>query len=129
MAGLEDPSSGAVTLFLGRVRDHHEGHEVRSIHYQAYAEMALPVMGSIAEETLAKFPVSRIAILHRVGHLQVGEVSVLVAVASAHRDEAFRACRHGIDRIKQDVPIWKKEVLADGTEEWVDARCGGETRG
>ena len=122
-ADLEDAAAGGVTLFLGRVRNHHEGHAVHSVHYHVYREMAVPAMQAIAEETLAKFPVTRLVILHRVGHLAIGDVSVLVAAAGEHRDEAFRACRHGIDRIKEDVPIWKKEVLADGTEEWVDARC------
>ncbi len=120
---LEDPGSGAMTLFVGRVRNHHEGKAVKSIHYQAYAEMALPIMKKIADETCRLFPVSRLVILHRTGHLVVGDTSVLVAVSSVHRDEAFRACRHGIDRIKEDVPIWKKEVLPDGSAEWVDARC------
>lgn len=124
MADLEDPATGAVAIFLGRVRNLHEGRAVRSIHYQAYAEMAGPVLGEIAAEIVARFPVSRVVLLHRVGHLGLGEASVLVAVASPHRADAFEACRLGIERIKQDVPVWKKEVLADGTEEWVDARVG-----
>jgi molybdopterin synthase catalytic subunit len=124
LAELDDPGSGAVILFLGRVRDHHQGRSVRSIDYQAYEEMALPILKGIAEEVAATFPVEAVTLVHRIGHLQVGEASVLVAVAAGHRDEAFQACRHGIERLKQDVPIWKKELLADGSAEWVDVRTG-----
>lgn len=124
LAELEDPASGAAIFFLGRVRDHHRGRAVESIDYQAYEEMALPVLKGIAEEVAAAFPVSAVTLVHRIGHLKIGEASVLVAVASGHRDEAFQACRLGIERIKQDVPIWKKELLADGSAEWVDVRTG-----
>ena len=113
------PEAGAVAVFLGVVRDNNLGREVDYLEYDAYPEMAERVMGRIGEEIRARWDVAEVAMLHRVGRLEIGEASVGVAVSSAHRAEATDACRYGIDRLKAIVPIWKKEVWSDG-EEWIE---------
>jgi len=110
------PSAGAVVRFEGVVRDHSEGRAVTRLEYEAYASMAALEMERIATEIASEGV--RIAAHHRVGSLAVGEVAVVCVASAAHRDEAFTACRALIDRIKQTVPIWKKERTPDG-EEWV----------
>ena len=117
-------SDGAYVLFEGIVRDHHEGHAVESIYYDAYRPMAEKEMAKIAAEVESKVPGVALEVVHRLGHLAVGESSIAIVAASPHRAEAFEACRMTIDRIKQTVPIWKKEVGPDG-EEWVgwQGRC------
>lgn len=117
-------SDGAYVLFEGVVRDHHEGHAVESIFYDAYRPMAEKEMGKIVEEVERAFPGVALAIVHRLGHLVVGDSSVAIVAASPHRAEAFEACRMTIDRVKETVPIWKKEYGPAG-EEWVgwQGRC------
>jgi molybdopterin synthase catalytic subunit len=110
--------SGAVALFAGVVRDHHRGLHVESIEYEAYAPMAEREMRSIAADARARWDVQGIGIVHRTGRLEVGETSVAVAVSAAHRREALEACRYVIDRLKQSVPVWKKEHGEAG-EGWV----------
>ncbi|HYC32806.1 MAG TPA: molybdenum cofactor biosynthesis protein MoaE [Gemmatimonadales bacterium] len=110
---------GGVTSFFGLVRNHHEGRAVERLEYSAYAPMAEAECARIVAETEARWPVA-VALLHRVGRLEVGETAVGIAVAGAHRDEAFAACRYVIEEVKRRVPIWKRERYADGTEEWVD---------
>ncbi|HEY2829758.1 MAG TPA: molybdenum cofactor biosynthesis protein MoaE [Thermoanaerobaculia bacterium] len=112
------PSDGAYILFDGVVRDHHEGHAVESILYEAYRPMADKEIDKIVTNTNTQYPDVAIAVLHRLGHLCVGESSIAIVCASPHRAEAFAACRLLIDRIKETVPIWKKERGPDG-EEWV----------
>jgi molybdopterin synthase catalytic subunit len=112
------PQAGALCFFLGVVRDNNEGRSVTRIQYEAYEEMALEQLGQVEAEIRAKFPVTGVAVLHRLGMLSVGEASVLIAVSSGHRDASFQACRYGIDRVKELVPIWKKEFTSDGTS-WV----------
>ena len=119
LSQVEDHATGGVVLFLGRVRDHAEGRPVTQMDYEAYAEMALKKMQEIEREARQRWPVKKIAIVHRVGRLQLGEVSVAIAVACAHRQDAFEACRFAIDTLKETVPIWKKEYFADG-EAWVE---------
>ncbi len=116
---MEDHSTGAVVLFLGRVRNHAEGRQVKAMDYEAYSEMALKKLAEIEREVQKRWPVTRIVMVHRTGHLQLGEVSVAIAVASAHRRDAFEACRFAIDTLKKVVPIWKKEYFTDG-ESWVE---------
>jgi molybdopterin synthase catalytic subunit len=116
---VESAERGGITSFVGTVRDHHEGREVRRLEYQAYAPMAEAECGRIVAETERRWPV-RVALRHRVGRLEIGEAAVVIAVAGAHRDEAFAACRHVIEEVKRRVPIWKRELYADGTEQWVD---------
>ncbi|MCP3981976.1 MAG: molybdenum cofactor biosynthesis protein MoaE [bacterium] len=116
---VQTDADGAVALFVGAVRDHNEGRSVTRLEYQAYSEMALPEMEKIESETLERFPVTRVAIVHRTGTLAVGEASVAVAVSSPHRGDAFDACRHAIDTLKKTVPIWKKEFF-EGGETWIE---------
>jgi molybdopterin converting factor subunit 1 len=111
-------SSGAVAAFGGVVRATSQGRKVLHLEYEAYAPMAESKMAQIGQEIGAKWPVDSVAILHRVGLLQVGEMSVAIAVAAPHRKEALEACAYAIDRLKEIVPIWKKEVF-EGGEVWV----------
>jgi molybdopterin synthase catalytic subunit len=111
--------SGAVVLFYGVVRNENLGRRVQYLEYDAYQEMALKKMRQIGEEIRSRFAVTDVGILHRIGRLEIGETSLLVAVSSAHRKEAFEACHYAVDRIKQTVPIWKKEVWDDGSE-WIE---------
>jgi molybdopterin synthase catalytic subunit len=120
IGGVEASDRGAVTSFLGLVRDHHGGRKVIRLEYSAYAPMAEAELARIVEEAEGRWPV-RIALAHRIGALAVGDASIAVAAGSAHRDEAFAACRFVIEEVKRRVPIWKKEFYADGTIEWVGA--------
>jgi len=105
---------GAVCVFDGIVRNNTRGRETLFLDYEAYEEMAVSQMRSLAAEALTKFPIRDLALIHRLGRLEVGESSVLIAVASAHRAAAFDACRWLIDTLKKTVPIWKKEYFVDG---------------
>jgi molybdopterin synthase catalytic subunit len=111
-------SDGAYVLFEGVVRDHHEGKAVESIFYDAYRPMAEKELESIMREVQAQFPDVALAVVHRLGRLIVGDASIAIVATSPHRAESFAACRLVIDRIKETVPIWKKERGPDG-EEWV----------
>jgi molybdopterin synthase catalytic subunit len=112
-------SCGAVVTFLGTVRDLTGERVTVALDYEAYPAMAEKKMTEIEADTLSRWPVGAIALVHRLGRLEVGEVSVAVAVSCPHRGEAFEACRHAIDRLKELVPIWKKENWSDGSTEWV----------
>ena len=114
--------SGAVALFYGVVRDNNMGRRVLYLEYDAYSEMAEKVMRQIAEETMERWSVTDIAIQHRTGRLEIGETSLLVAISSPHRREAFEACHALVDRFKEAVPIWKKEVW-EGGEEWIEGEA------
>ena len=116
---VEAGDAGAIVHFLGVVRNNTEGREVSYLEYEAYPPMAEKKMAEIAQEVHEKWGLDRVAMIHRVGRLEIGEVSVAVAVASPHRKEAFEACHYAMNRLKQIVPIWKREVWADGEEEWV----------
>src|SRR5262245_26425046 len=104
---VEAPGHGAVTTFLGLVRDHNAGRKVTHLEYEAYEPLALKALQTIVDEAAEKWPSTRIAIHHRTGRLQIGDASVVIAAASAHRADAFAASRYAIERIKQIVPIWK----------------------
>lgn len=110
---------GAVVTFLGTVRDLTDGRVTVALDYEAHAGMAEKKLAEIEADVRARWPIGDIAMEHRLGRLDVGEVSVAVAVSCPHRVQAFEACRHAIDRLKELVPIWKKENWADGTTEWV----------
>ena len=112
-------AAGAVVSFDGRVRDHNEGRQVLRLAYSAYTALALTEGETIVAEAVAKFGLHAAACCHRLGQLGLGEVAVRVWVASAHREEAFAACRTIIDEVKARVPIWKKETYADGQSAWV----------
>ncbi|WP_394837522.1 molybdenum cofactor biosynthesis protein MoaE [Pendulispora rubella] len=118
--------AGGVTTFLGVVREQNEGRAVVKLEYQAYVPMARAELVRIAEEIEREIPGVRLAALHRVGALSVGDIAVVCAASAPHRGEAFKACRLLIDRIKERVPIWKREYGPEGAwwVGWVDARCG-----
>jgi len=116
---LKKPEDGAAVVFEGIVRNHSRGRKTLFLHYEAYEEMALKQLVSLAQEARAKFEIDNAAIVHRLGHLGIGETSVLIVVVSAHRTAAFEACRWLIDTLKKTVPIWKKEHFVDGAI-WAD---------
>jgi molybdopterin synthase catalytic subunit len=116
---VEGPGAGAVTTFLGLVRDHNQGRKVMWLDYEAYAPLAEKALGLIVDEAQARWPGARVAIHHRTGRLEIGEASVAIAVATPHRADAFAACRYAIERIKQIVPIWKHEHF-EGGEVWIE---------
>jgi molybdopterin converting factor subunit 1 len=120
VAAVRDRSAGGVAIFMGVVRDHHAGKPVARLDYEAYVALANKEMANILDELMRTHPNTRIAALHRVGALEVGETAVVVAASAAHRDQAFALCRAAIDRIKQSVPIWKKEWAPDGSALWVN---------
>lgn len=118
-AAVEAPDRGGVAAFVGLVRDHHQGRAVLRLDYSAYGPMAEAECGRIVAEAEGRWAVA-VALQHRVGALAIGDAAVAVVVASAHRDEAFAACRHVIEEVKRRVPVWKREYYADGTVAWVD---------
>ena len=126
VAHVKHGGAGAVCVFLGSVRDHSEGRPVVLLEYEAYASMALAEMNRIAHELAAEIPGVRLAVIHRVGSLGVGDTAVVCAASAPHRGEAYRACRALIDRVKARVPIWKREHGPGGAYwvGWQDARCG-----
>jgi len=115
-------TSGAVVTFLGTVRDLTDGRQTIALDYEAHASMAEKKLAEIERQTRERWPVDEMAMVHRLGHLEVGDVSVAVAISCPHRAEAFEACRFAVERLKEIVPIWKKEHWADGSTEWVHPR-------
>ncbi len=116
---VSGPGMGGIVTFIGAVRDEARGKTIRHLEYEAYPGMAEREMEKIAADAATRWPGARVAIAHRVGHLEIGELAVVVAAAAPHRAEAFAACRFAIDTLKETVPIWKKEFASDG-EYWVD---------
>lgn len=115
-----DPGNGAICVFYGVVRDHAlSGRQTRFLEYEAYRDMAEAKMAEIAEEIRRRWNIQQVAMTHRIGRLGIGEPSVIIAVGTPHRKQAFEACEYAIDRLKEEVPIWKKEIGPDG-EEWVE---------
>lgn len=112
-------AAGAVVLFLGTVREMTNGRQTTALDYEAFPEMARAKFEELIAEAHAKWPIVNAAIVHRLGRLELGDVSVAVAVSTPHRQQAFEAGKYLIDRLKEIVPIWKKENWADGTSEWV----------
>jgi molybdopterin synthase catalytic subunit len=119
LAAVADPGAGGTCVFIGTVRDHSQAGVVTGLRYEAWEELAITRLRDIAEELAEKWPLKGVAILHRTGDLAIGEISVVVACSAPHRADAFEACRHGIERLKEDVPIWKKEALGSGEAHWV----------
>ena len=113
------PEAGAVVLFLGTVRRFTDGRENESLEYECYPQMAEKKLAELETEAREKWPLVNVVIIHRLGHLAVGQTSVVIAVGSGHRQPAFEAGRWLIDRTKEIVPIWKKENYTDGTSNWV----------
>jgi molybdopterin synthase catalytic subunit len=118
LRSVEGRSEGAVVLFVGRVRDRSRERDVTQLDYEAYGAMAEAELSALAETACREHGATRVALVHRVGRLEIGDAAVAVAVSSSHRPEAFAACRWLIDTLKERVPIWKKEHYSDG-EEWI----------
>jgi molybdopterin synthase catalytic subunit len=116
---VTDPAAGGTCVFVGTVRDHSDAGSVSGLEYEAWDELVLKRLDEIASELFERWPACRVALMHRTGTLAIGEASVVVAVSAPHRAEAFEACRHGIERLKADAPIWKKESLLSGESHWV----------
>ncbi len=120
LAQVTHPGAGGIALFVGTTRDENDGRRVERLEYEAYEDMATSEMAAIGDEIRRRWPVLRVAMVHRVGIVPIEEASVAVAIAAPHREEAFAACRYGIDTLKAQVPIWKKEHYADGSR-WIGA--------
>ena len=129
VAAVRHDAAGAIATFAGLVRDHNDGLPVVKLEYEAYASMAVAELARIADEITREIPGVRLAAVHRVGALVVGDVAIVCAASAPHRAEAFAACRALVDRIKARVPIWKREHGPDGAYwvGWHDARCTAET--
>lgn len=120
LTNVEDDSAGATVLFLGTVRNHNDDYAVSEIYYEAYIRMAEETMTKIEAEAVKRWNIKKFAAVHRIGNLKIGEVSVAIALSSEHRAEAFEAGRYAIDRIKSEVPIWKKETIRDKGGIWAE---------
>ena len=120
LAFVSEEASGGINVFVGNVRNQTKNKSVIKLEFEAYTPMAIKEMELIAKEALTKYVINKISIQHRIGTLWPGETAVIIAVGSAHRDDAFRACRYCIDTLKKTVPIWKKEFFEDGAV-WVAA--------
>lgn len=127
IAAVAAPARGGTAVFIGTVRDHHGGRPVTGLEYSAYEAMAEAEAAAVVAEAEARWPVA-VALRHRLGALDIGDVAVAVAAGGGHRDEAFAACRFVIEELKRRVPIWKRERYADGTEAWVDPTAAGGVR-
>lgn len=119
LAEISTPDAGAVVLFLGTTRRTTDGRQTESLDYECYEEMAARKLTSLESEARQRWPLLNCGIIHRIGHLEIGQASVAVAVSTAHRQAAFEAGKWLIDTLKEVVPIWKKENWADGSSEWV----------
>ncbi len=128
MAAVRGPGSGGLVTFVGSIRDNSDGQAVHFLEYEAYEPMALDKLTQVVEEASARWPVHAMAIQHRLGRLEIGEDAVAIAVSCTHRGEAFAACEYAIDRLKEIVPIWKKEHGSDGST-WVGGPTGDSTSG
>jgi molybdopterin synthase catalytic subunit len=124
VAAVARADAGAVATFLGTTRDHNAGRRVIRLEYEAYPEMAVHEMERIGQQALERFGAKAVAIAHRIGVVEIGEASVAIAVSAAHRDAAFAGCRFAIDRLKEIVPIWKKEHYVGG-DVWIGPQHGG----
>ncbi len=117
------PEAGAIATFIGTARNYNEGRNVTLLEYEAYPEMAEQELRRLGQEAMGQWDLCRMAIVHRVGPVHIGEASVVIAVSSGHRQDAFAACRFAIEEIKKRVPIWKKEVF-EGGEVWIGTQSG-----
>ena len=117
------PGAGAIITFIGTARDHHDGRKVIALEYEAYPEMAEKELERLGKEAKERWNLQSLAIVHRIGPVQIREASVVIAVSAAHRNDAFEACRFAIEEIKKSVPIWKKEIF-EGGEIWIGTQSG-----
>ena len=115
---VRDPHCGGIALFVGVVRDHDHGAAVSALDYSAHPSV-VDTLGEVCREVTARHAVARVAVVHRVGHLEIGDLAVVAAVSAPHRGEAFEGCRDLVDTLKARVPIWKHQQFADGSDEWV----------
>jgi molybdopterin synthase catalytic subunit len=122
-AAVARPSAGATVTFVGTTRDHNDGRRVSRLEYEAYPEMALAEMRKVGEAAQHRWPIEQVAIVHRIGAVPLGHASVVIAVSAGHRHAAFEACHFVINRLKEVVPIWKKEYF-EGGETWVGSQTG-----
>ena len=120
---VTDSEAGAIATFIGTTRNNNEGRKVIALDYEAYPEMAEKELARIGQQASQRWQICRMAIIHRLGPVQITHASVIIAVSSAHRDAAFAACRFAIEEIKKNVPIWKKEVF-EGGEVWIGTQTG-----
>jgi molybdopterin synthase catalytic subunit len=122
IAFVADPSAGGIDVFLGTTRSEKsaDGRELIALDYEAYEKMATEQMAALAKKVREKWPVIKLAMLHRVGQVSLGEPSVVIAVSTPHRADAFASCKFLIDELKRDIAIWKKEVWSDGSASWID---------
>ncbi len=125
LTAVANPAAGAIVLFIGTTRDHNQGRRVERLEYEAYAGMAGKEIEAIAAEAASRWPINAVAIMHRTGVVPIGMASVAIAVSAAHRAAAFEAARFTIDRLKETVPIWKKEFFEGGAI-WIGDQCGRE---
>lgn len=119
MLELEDNSAGALSIFIGNVRNRGRSGNVSEIYYESYSKMAEQKMNEIENEAQTKWEIKKLVVLHRIGNIKVGETSVIIGVSSEHRQEAFEACKFVIDNVKTRVPIWKKEI-SEKSQKWVE---------
>ena len=119
MPELEDDSAGALSIFMGNVRNRGRYGRVSEIYYESYSEMAEQKMKEIENETQTKWEIKKLVVFHRIGNIKVGETSIIIGVSSEHRNEAFEACKYVIDNVKTRVPIWKKEISKE-SEKWAE---------
>ena len=120
---VADPAAGAMATFVGMTRNTNDGRQVVRLEYECYPGMAEKMMMKIAEEALSRWPIVKVAMIHRIGRVDIGEASVAIAVSSGHRHAAFEACHSAINQLKETVPIWKKE-LYEGGELWIGSQTG-----
>lgn len=120
---VTDPEAGAIVTFIGTTRNNNDGRKVIALDYEAYPEMAEKELARLGEEAKKRWNIQRMAIVHRIGPVQITETSVIIAVSAAHRRDAFEACRFAIEEIKKSVPIWKKELF-EGGEVWIGSQSG-----
>lgn len=123
LAATANPASGALVIFAGAVRNHHEGRAVCALHYTAHVGLAEKLIAAIERETLAKFDIHCCRVVHRIGRLDIGEVAIYAVVRAAHRSAAFTAADYVVHAVKHRAPIWKEEFYADGTSRFVDGCC------
>ena len=127
MHQLEDNSAGAISIFIGNVRNQGRSGNVSEIYYEAYNKMAEEKMNEIENEAQTKWAIKKLVAIHRIGNIRVGEISIMIGVSSEHRKDAFEACKYVIDNVKTRVPIWKKEI-SDENQKWVDGILLGERK-
>jgi molybdopterin synthase catalytic subunit len=123
IADSADARSGALVVFGGTVRNHHEGRAVTRLNYSAYAPLAEQIIRAVEQDTVAKFKVHHCRVVHRTGALGIGELAIYAIVRAAHRKEAFAAAQYAVDRVKHEAPVWKEEFYADGSSAFVEGCC------